>query len=190
MGKYIYAYGSWGENNMFIPGFQGRSISNYSIYMNSNQQAGSLREPAITAGKKDPAEIDKKLEPANLQKSNGISECQTCASRKYIDGSDDPGVSFKTPTNVSPEASFSAVSSHEQEHVSSEQASASRDSRRVVSQSVQVYFDTCPECGRTYASGGKTTTVTKGEAQKPDYFMDKMNKFFEGHFGKKVDTYI
>ncbi|NLO40257.1 MAG: hypothetical protein GX115_12415 [Ruminiclostridium sp.] len=175
---------------MFIQGSQGRNINYYSLYMNNSGQTGSPREPVNSAAEKDPSEIDKMLKLANLQKSNGISECQTCASRKYVDGSDDPGVSFKTPTNVSPEASFSAVSSHEQEHVSSEHASASRDSRRVVSQSVQVFIDTCPECGRTYASGGKTTTVTKGEAQKPDYFMDKMNKFFEGHFGKKVDTYI
>ncbi|MGI6123881.1 MAG: hypothetical protein ACOYIG_06750, partial [Acetivibrionales bacterium] len=71
-----------------------------------------------------------------------------------------------------------------------EQAKASREGRRVISQSVKIYIDTCPECGKAYSSGGKTTTVTKGEGQKPDYFMDKMNKFFDGHFGKKVDTYI
>ena len=29
-------------------------------------------------------------------------ECQTCKERKYQDGSDDPGVSFKTPTSVAP----------------------------------------------------------------------------------------
>ncbi|NLL66892.1 MAG: hypothetical protein GX236_04225 [Clostridiaceae bacterium] len=164
---------------------QSGNISKYSMYMNINANTGSLREPVNS-----PAENNKASELGNLQKSNKITECQTCKSRKYVDGSNDPGVSFKSPTSVSPGASFSAVSSHEQEHVTREQAKASREGRRVISQSVKIYIDTCPECGKAYSSGGKTTTVTKGEGQKPDYFMDKMNKFFDGHFGKKVDTYI
>ena len=164
---------------------QGRNIGNYSMYMNMNSQAGSLEEPVNS-----PAQKNNAPELGNLQKSTGITECKTCRSRKYVDKSDDPGVSFQSPTGISPGASFAAVSSHEQEHVSREQAKASRNDRRVISQSVQVFTDTCPECGRTYSSGGKTTTVTKGEPQKPDYFMNKMNKFFEGHFGKEIDTYI
>ena len=165
--------------------FQGRNIGKYSMYMNINGQSGSLGEPVNS-----PAENKKVPELGNLQKSTKITGCQTCKSRKYVDRSSDPGVSFKSPTGVSPGASFAAVSSHEQEHVSREQAKASRNDRKVVSQSVQIYIDTCPECGRAYSSGGKTTSVTKGEPQKPDYFMNKMNKFFEGHFGKEVDTYI
>ena len=46
------------------------------------------------------------------------SECQTCKNRKYVDGSNESNVSFKAPGHISPEASFAAVSSHEQEHVS------------------------------------------------------------------------
>ncbi len=170
---------------------QGGNISKYSMYTNIhiNGQAGSLREPAYGFAA-SPAEKNKASELGNLQKSNEITGCQTCKNRKYVDGSSDPGVSFKTPTSVAPQASFSAVSSHEQEHVSRENAKALKNDREVVSQSVRVYTDICPECGRAYSSGGKTTTVTKGETQKPDYFKDKMNKFFEGHFGKKVDTYI
>ncbi|NLE25286.1 MAG: hypothetical protein GX625_08080 [Clostridiaceae bacterium] len=164
---------------------QGRNIANYSMYMNMNTQAGSLREPVNS-----PAQNNNAPEIGNLQKTTETTECQTCKSRKYVDKSDDPGVSFQSPTGISPGASFAAVSSHEQEHVSREQANASRNDRKVVSQTVQIYIDTCPECGRAYSSGGKTTTVTKGESRKPDYFMDKMNKFFEGHFGKKVDTYV
>ena len=93
-------------------------------------------------------------------KQMGQIECATCSSRTYVDGSDDPGVSFKTPTSVSPEASFSAVSSHEQEHVVNEQSDAPAENREVVSQSVRIFTDSCPECGRSYASGGVTTTVT------------------------------
>lgn len=87
-------------------------------------------------------------------------ECQTCANRKYQDGSDDPGVSFKTPTNLSPEQAAAAVRGHEQEHVVREQAEAIREDRRVVSQSVTLHTDICPECGRVYVSGGVTRTTT------------------------------
>ena len=88
-------------------------------------------------------------------------ECQTCKERKYQDGSDDPGVSSKTPTNVAPEQAASAVRGHENEHVVREQAKAQRDDRRVVSQSVTYHTAICPECGKVYVSGGTTRTVTK-----------------------------
>lgn len=89
-------------------------------------------------------------------------ECKTCESRKYKDGSDDPGVSFKTPTNIRPENAASAVRAHEGEHVVREQAKAQREGRTVVSQSVTYHTAICPECGTPYVSGGTTRTVTKG----------------------------
>ena len=95
-------------------------------------------------------------------------ECQTCKERKYQDGSDDPGVSFKTPTNVAPEQAASAVRGHENEHVVREQAKAQRDDRRVVSQSVTYHNAICPECGKTYVSGGTTRTVTKANTSQQD----------------------
>ena len=58
------------------------------------------------------------------QKKLGIKECETCANRKYQDGSTDGGVSFKSPAHISPQAAPAAVRSHEQEHVSNEQAKA------------------------------------------------------------------
>ena len=91
-------------------------------------------------------------------------ECQTCERRKYQDGSDDPGVSFKSPTNISPEQAASAVRGHEQEHVVREQARAAREDRHVVSQSVTLHTDICPECGTAYVSGGVTRTVTAADA--------------------------
>lgn len=90
-------------------------------------------------------------------------ECQTCKERKYQDGSDDPGVSYKTPTNIAPEAAASAVRGHEQEHVSREQSKAQREGRDVVSQSVTIHTAICPECGRVYVSGGTTRTTTRQE---------------------------
>ena len=89
------------------------------------------------------------------------SECQTCKNRKYQDGSDDPGVSFKTATNIAPEQVASAVRGHEQEHVTREQAKAKRENREVVSQSVTIHTSICPECGKVYVSGGTTRTTTR-----------------------------
>jgi len=88
-------------------------------------------------------------------------ECQTCKERKYQDGSDDPGVSFKTPTNIAPEQVASAVRGHENEHVVREQAKARQEGRKVVNQSVTYHTAICPECGKAYVSGGTTRTVTK-----------------------------
>ena len=97
------------------------------------------------------------------------SECQTCKERKYQDGSDDPGVSFKTPTNIAPEQAASAVRGHENEHVVREQAKAQREDRKVVSQSVTYHTSICPECGKVYVSGGTTRTVTKADnSQQPE----------------------
>lgn len=100
-------------------------------------------------------------------------ECQTCERRKYQDGSNDMGVSFKTPTRIAPEAAGAMVRSHEQEHVSRERAKAEREGRRVVSQSVTLHTDICPECGKVYISGGTTQTTTAAksepaEAVKPE----------------------
>ena len=93
-------------------------------------------------------------------------ECKTCESRKYQDGSNDPGVSFKTPTELSPESAASAVRAHENQHVVREQAKAEREDRKVVSQTVSYHTAICPECGRPYISGGTTRTVTKAATQQ------------------------
>ena len=88
-------------------------------------------------------------------------ECQTCKERKYQDVSDDPGVSYQTPTNIAPQQAAAAVRGHEQEHVVREQAKAQREDRQVVSQSVTLHTAICPECGRVYVSGGTTRTTTR-----------------------------
>ncbi len=90
-------------------------------------------------------------------------KCETCEKRKYQDGSDDPGVSFKTPQHVDPQTAASAVRGHEQEHVVRERAKAEQNDRKVVSQSVTYHTGICPECGRFYVSGGTTRTVTAAD---------------------------
>lgn len=86
-------------------------------------------------------------------------ECQTCENRKYQDGSNDPGVSFKTPTHVSPEAAPSAIRAHEMEHVAHERLKAEKEDQEIVSQSVTYHTSVCPECGRVYMAGGTTRTT-------------------------------
>ena len=90
-------------------------------------------------------------------------ECQTCKNRKYVDSSDDPSVSYQSPTHIGPGQAASSVISHEHEHVSHEQARAEKEDRKVVSQTVSLSMSACPECGRMYVSGGVTHTVTVKE---------------------------
>ena len=107
-------------------------------------------------------------------------ECQTCKERKYQDGSDDPGVSFKTAQHIAPEMAASEVRGHEMEHVAREQASAAREDRKVVSQSVTYHTSICPECGKAYVSGGTTRTTTA--AQNDAFAVVKGNGKEKGGF--------
>ena len=110
------------------------------------------------------AEVEKSKSAREVMEEG---ECQTCKERKYQDGSNDPGVSFKTPTNVAPEQAAAAVRGHEQEHVVREQAKARREGREVVSQSVTYHTAICPECGKAYVSGGTTRTSTRAAQEQP-----------------------
>ncbi len=95
-------------------------------------------------------------------------ECQTCENRKYKDGSNDMGVSFKTPTKLSPEKAASAVRSHEMEHVSRAKAKAAREGSEILSQSVTYRTEVCPECGTPYLAGGNTRTVFRSAPETYD----------------------
>jgi hypothetical protein len=100
---------------------------------------------------------------------NGVEgECQTCANRKYQDGSDDPGVSFQTPTKVSSGAAVSAVRAHEQEHVTRNAAKADREGKTAHS-TVAIHTAICPECGKSYVSGGTTTTTYSPKRQNDSF---------------------
>ena len=123
-------------------------------------------EPALNQGDKTTAGNEVKVGAEGAQAAVEEGKCQTCEKRKYQDESDDMGVSFQTPTNISPEQAASAVRGHENEHVVREQAKAQREDRRVVSQSVTLHTDICPECGKVYISGGTTRTVTVAEKEQ------------------------
>lgn len=94
------------------------------------------------------------------------TECQTCKTRKYQDGSDEM-VSFKTPGHISPEDSYAKVRSHEQEHVVNAIAEGNKEGKELVSVSVSLKTAVCPECGRTYIAGGTTSTTMKTYNEDP-----------------------
>lgn len=91
---------------------------------------------------------------------SGQLECETCKSRKYQDGSDEM-VSYKAPAHISPESAGAAVRAHEQEHVTNAYNKASQGNGQVLNASVSIRTSVCPECGRSYVSGGTTTTQIK-----------------------------
>lgn len=105
----------------------------------------------------------------NVDKTDPNYECQTCENRKYQDGSDEHDVSFKNATKVSPEAAASAVRSHEQMHVKNAYQKAEEDNGKVISASVSIHTSVCPECGKTYVSGGTTRTQIKYTNEENPY---------------------
>ena len=121
--------------------------------------------PALPGQKKETPDGRPAQGAESAQEALEEGECQTCESRKYQDGSDDRVVSFQTPTNIKPEQAASAVRGHEMEHVYREQAKADREDRKVVSQTVTMHTEICPECGKSYVSGGTTRTVTKADTE-------------------------
>lgn len=136
--------------------------------LNGAPKAEEAKLPGLP-GQEGDAEDEKALDGKSAQGAESAQEaleegeCETCESRKYQDGSDDMGVSFQAPTNIKPEQAASAVRGHEMEHVYREQAKAGREGRKVVSQNVTMHTEICPECGKSYVSGGTTRTVTKAD---------------------------
>ena len=101
-------------------------------------------------------------------KTEPTGECQTCANRKYQDGSDEM-VSFKSAQHISPLAAASRVRSHEQEHVSNAYKKAAQGDGKVLQASVRLQMSVCPECGRSYVSGGVTNTRIRYSNEENPY---------------------
>lgn len=112
----------------------------------------------VSGAEREKAEKKERDEKAGIKDPS--AECETCKNRKYQDGSDEM-VSFKSARHVSPENAASAVRAHEQEHVSNAYKKAATDNGKVISASVSIHTAICPECGRTYVSGGTTHTQIK-----------------------------
>ena len=129
-----------------------------------------------------------KIQPG---KKSSPAECETCANRMYQDGSDEGDVSFKAPGHIDPAASAATVRGHEQEHVTNAFEKAAKAGGKVLQASVQLMTAVCPECGRSYVSGGLTTTRIAYPNENQPYMqgrksMDAAN----GAVGGKLDLAV
>ena len=122
---------------------------------------------------------------AGKVQGTGKTECQTCKERKYQDGSDEM-VSFKSAAHISPQEAGTRVRAHEQEHVSNAYKKAARDEGKVLMASVRIQTSICPECGRSYVSGGTTATKIQYKQDNPYDKNTKANQA-EAFKGNHVD---
>lgn len=135
----------------------GATQSGYNYAGKTGIPNGPEKDPRI----QEPEDPEKEKESKErMGIKDPAEECQTCKNRKYKDGSDEM-VSFKTPTHISPQSAAAAVRAHEQEHVSNAYSDAATKNGKVISASVSIHTAICPECGRTYISGGTTHTQIK-----------------------------
>lgn len=119
-------------------------------------QAGKGAEEIAKSPKTEKTRKEEEPKDGFRKKEPG-EECETCKNRKYKDGSDE-NVSFKAAAHISPEAAASQVRAHEGEHVANAYSKAAEKGGEVLSVSVRIETSVCPECGKSYVSGGTTST--------------------------------
>ena len=143
--------------------------------------------PISNVSRVTPVNTDNTVDSSS--KVRGAVECQTCQNRKYVDGSNESDVSFKTPGVIKPGESFAKVSAHERQHVSNAVAKGSKPGAKLISASVSLKMGVCPECGRTYVAGGETKTQIKYSESNP---YEKNRKSAEGSFlvGSNIDEKV
>ncbi len=141
-------------------------MSSYSITFGSMPVSSGLY-PAASSASSFPKTNDASATAAPGRTSSP-EECQTCKKRKYQDGSNE-NVSYKSAAHIAPNAAGSAVRAHEGEHVANAYDKAAQNNGQVVSASVSIRTAICPECGRTYVSGGTTATTIRYSDESNPY---------------------
>ena len=159
-GSQPYGWQNYGSYGGYGNGTTGRAAQ--------DEFEGTYASTPYEADKADEEEFDTAKKPG---KRSSPAECETCKNRKYKDGSDEM-VSFKAAGHINPNAAASVVMSHEREHVSNAYQKADAGNGEVVRASVQLKMDVCPECGRTYVSGGETTTQIRYYNESNPYQKD------------------
>lgn len=153
----------------------GNTVSGTASGNNPESEHITIRNPGQSTEKK----AGRKSSPA---------ECQTCRERKYQDGSDE-NVSFKAAAHIDPNAAASRVRSHEQEHVNNAYQDAAQNNGKVISCNVSIHTSVCPECGRTYVSGGTTATQIKYYNEENPYQKEmKSSDAISKYRGRNLDT--
>lgn len=183
----VSSYGSYGNNyeSPLEPARYGASAEGTSA---GKRPAG---EPSAREDIALPGARDKQVKERNkrLGIKDPTQECQTCKNRKYQDGSDEM-VSFKSPAHLSPESAASAVRAHEQEHVSNAYSRAATGNGKVISASVSIHTAVCPECGRSYVSGGTTSTQIRYYNEDNPYQKDLKAADHEKYAGMNLDCAV
>lgn len=147
--------------------------------------SGSYMYPAVSY-------VSNQVSPAAEEESKKIGaasspeECETCKNRRYQDGSNE-NVSFKSASHISPNAAGAAVRTHEGEHVANAYTKAEQDNGKVVNASVSIHTSVCPECGRTYVSGGTTNTTIKYSNEANPYQQNQKSLDAAYMIGANID---
>ncbi len=147
-------------------------------YSPIGMNTGGRSAATLNPGESDEVKAGRKSSPA---------ECETCKNRKYQDGSDEE-VSFKSAAHIDPNSAASVVRSHEQEHVANAYTKASQNNGKVLNVGVSLQTSVCPECGRTYVSGGTTTSQIKYYNEENPYQKEmKSSDAANKYLGANVD---
>jgi hypothetical protein len=170
--------------DMRIGGGFSPSYDRYDQYSNYGGYGGE--ENGYEAGGVSPLQDDEQEEKTVNGRKSSPGECQTCKNRKYQDGSNEM-VSFKAAGHIDPNSAASVVMSHEQEHVSNAYQKAELGNGEVVRASVRLKTDVCPECGRTYISGGETSTQIRYYNEDNPYQKDLKSADVSKYRGANVD---
>jgi hypothetical protein len=145
------------------------------------------RPPTLEERKEREEELEKMgLKKKEYDPHDPSCECETCKNRKYKDGSDEM-VSFKAAAHISPNAAASRVRAHEQEHVANAYDKAAMKGGKVIQASVSIHTAVCPECGRTYVSGGTTHTQIKYYNEENPYQKDLKAQHYDKLAGANLD---
>ena len=96
-------------------------------------------------------------------------------------------VSFKTAQHISPQSAAAKVRGHEAEHVSNAYKDAAMNNGKVLQASVSIKTAVCPECGRTYVSGGETRTKISYSNEDNPYTKARKALHKQGLLGANVD---
>lgn len=158
----------------------------YDRFKDEPMMPGAPEEEWNEEPVEEPEDVEDKAGKKPGKKSSP-AECKTCKNRKYQDGSNEM-VSFKAAGHIDPSNAAMVVMGHEQEHVSNAYRKAALGGGEVERATVRLKTDICPECGRTYISGGVTNTQIKYYNESNPYQKDmKASDAVSKYRGANVD---
>ena len=147
--------------------------------------SGSYMYPAVSYVSNQASPVADE-ESKKVGRTSSPEECETCKNRKYQDGSNE-NVSFKSASHISPNAAGATVRAHEGEHVANAYTKAAEKNGKVINASVSIHTSVCPECGRTYVSGGTTNTTIKYSDEANPYQQNQKSLDAANLIGANID---